>query len=1023
MSRIKILHPNEIKIYDAPPQFSGEERKSAFHITTVLKENLEAIRTPTNKVGFLLQYAYFKITSRFYAVAKFEPRDITAATKILGYESEQVDLQTKYIRTTNSQHQEMIRTLFGFKPFDEHARNLLVSKENMLCRTHVNPRVAFGVLVEFLSEKRVEGVPYYVIQEVISEAINDNETGLADSLSALLSDEQKEILDGLLEPEPDDSGLSPIENSRSKLTILRTINHSLKPQKIKDSVSRFLFFKTTYEQLLPVYKQMNLSAETIRYFAETAIRGQSFQFKRREDSRFLYLICFVEYQYFRYNDVLIDVFVQSCQNNLNRSRQRHRDELYDREIVQRGTTKESEKFSIQYCEIIEKIGTVLENHTLTLREQNRQIKEIIDAIPVAEIKAKFTKSVESSRTKKHDEEFALILESNSIQLQNRVSRIAQEISFDKESSNAHLFEAVAYFKQKGSEIGNKPPLLFLEESDQDAVFDSEGKLRVSLYKALLFQAMMIGMKSGALNLTYSYRYKNFDSYLIEKERWQREKDELIRQAGLSDLVSFETVIDKLRKMEHLHFTQTNENIIAKKNGHISFLPDGSYRVQTPKVEQIAMPSLSELLPKEQIISLYEVLSAISKASPFLQSFLHWQVKNNKGRPSDQLFLAGIMGYGCNIGINRIANISQGISPRSLENVVNWYFSQENIESANNAILELTNRLQLMPIYKKEKGQTHTSSDGQKFNCAVDSLNAAYSHKYFGTGKGVTVYSFIDESHRLFHSTVITPSERDAAYVIDGIMKNDVVQSSIHSTDTHGYTEIIFGVCHLLGVSFAPRIKKFQEQQLYSILPKNEWAKEGYKILPKGQIDLKLLENHWDDILRFIATIKLKEATASQLFKRLSSYSRQHPLYRALNQFGRIIKSIFLLQYIDDLELRQSIEKQLNKIESSNKFAKAVFYARNQEFYYATREEQSISEGCKRLIENAIICWNYLFLSQKIAQTTSPRMKEYLLEIVRSGSIISWQHINMQGMFDFTESSLANSIVFDLDAIMKFSLAG
>jgi len=51
------------------------------------------------------------------------------------------------------------------------------------------------------------------------------------------------------------------------------------------------------------------------------------------------------------------------------------------------------------------------------------------------------------------------------------------------------------------------------------------------------------------------------------------------------------------------------------------------------------------------------------------------------------------------------------------------------------------------------------------------------------------------------------------------------------------------------------------------------------------------------------------------------------------------------------------------------------------------------------------------------------MKEYLLEIVRSGSIISWQHINMQGMFDFTESSLANSIVFDLDAIMKFSLAG
>ena len=76
----------------------------------------------------------------------------------------------------------------------------------------------------------------------------------------------------------------------------------------------------------------------------------------------------------------------------------------------------------------------------------------------------------------------------------------------------------------------------------------------------------------------------------------------------------------------------------------------------------------------------------------------------------------------------------------------------------------------------------------------------------------------------------------------------------------------------------------------------------------------------------MATIKLKEATASQLFKRLSSYAKHHPLYRALKEFGRIIKSVFILKYYDDLSLRQRIEKQLNRIELSNKFAKAVFFA-------------------------------------------------------------------------------------------------
>jgi len=112
-------------------------------------------------------------------------------------------------------------------------------------------------------------------------------------------------------------------------------------------------------------------------------------------------------------------------------------------------------------------------------------------------------------------------------------------------------------------------------------------------------------------------------------------------------------------------------------------------------------------------------------------------------------------------------------------------------------------------------------------------------------------------------------------------------------------------------------------------------------------------------LRFLVTIRLKETTASQLFRRLSSYSRQHPLYRALKEFGKIIKTFFLLKYIDDVELRQAIEKQLNKLESSNRFGKAVFYGNNQEFQQPTKEEQLIAEGCKRLIENAVICWNYL----------------------------------------------------------------
>jgi TnpA family transposase len=412
---------------------------------------------------------------------------------------------------------------------------------------------------------------------------------------------------------------------------------------------------------------------------------------------------------------------------------------------------------------------------------------------------------------------------------------------------------------------------------------------------------------------------------------------------------------------------------------------------------------------------------LNKISQFTDCFEYWQHKHAREKPDNKVFFAGITGYGCNLGIPETAQIARNINPSELENTANWYFNHENIIRANDKILSLLDRLQLPKLFKRNQAVTHTSSDGQKFGIGVDSLNAGYSYKYFGQNKGVSIYSFIDECHRLFYSTVINSAERESAYVIDGLMHNDVVQSDIHSTDTHGYSEMIFGVTHLLGISFAPRIKTFQEQNLYSFESPSALKALGYHVLPTETINLKLISEQWDQILRFIATIKLKENSASQLFRRLSSYSKQHPLYRALKQFGRIIKTLFLLKYIDDVELRQMIEKQLNKLESSNKFGKAVFHGNNQEFQLSTKEEQLIADGCKRLIENAIICWNYLYLSKKMNEASSDAEKDTMTKTIKNGSVITWQHINLQGEYDFSEENLKNPIEFQLTELLELQV--
>lgn len=150
-------------------------------------------------------------------------------------------------------------------------------------------------------------------------------------------------------------------------------------------------------------------------------------------------------------------------------------------------------------------------------------------------------------------------------------------------------------------------------------------------------------------------------------------------------------------------------------------------------------------------------------------------------------------------------------------------------------------------------------------------------------------------------------------------------------------------------------------------------------------------------------------TASQLFKRLNSYSKQHPLYRALKEFGKIQKTLFILKYGDDLEFRQAIEKQLNKVESSNKFSKAVSFGHSHEFIQSEKEDQEIAEACRRLIKNAIVCWNYLYLSRELAAEKNETRRAQLLDAIRHGSVTTWAHFNLHGEFDFSDERMVDSI--------------
>ncbi|MDH5729273.1 MAG: transposase [Gammaproteobacteria bacterium] len=220
---------------------------------------------------------------------------------------------------------------------------------------------------------------------------------------------------------------------------------------------------------------------------------------------------------------------------------------------------------------------------------------------------------------------------------------------------------------------------------------------------------------------------------------------------------------------------------------------------------------------------------------------------------------------------------------------------------------------------------------------------------------------------------------------------------------------------------APRLKNLARQRIYGFSARKSYAKKGYPLLPSRTIDTKLILKHWDDILRFMATIATNHTSASQLFKRLNSYTKSHPLYKALQEFGRIIKSIFILSYYHDVELRQRIQKQLNRVEQTNKFSNAVFFDNDQAFQDGTKEEQELSTACMVLIQNCIILWNYMYLSNLILDTEDMEQRSAIIEAITQGSVITWAHVNLRGEYDFTRKA-ANDPKFDYQKIKQLKLS-
>ena len=248
--------------------------------------------------------------------------------------------------------------------------------------------------------------------------------------------------------------------------------------------------------------------------------------------------------------------------------------------------------------------------------------------------------------------------------------------------------------------------------------------------------------------------------------------------------------------------------------------------------------------------------------------------------------------------------------------------------------------------------------------------------------------------------MIGPNEHESHHLYDILYGNET-NVSIHKVtgDTHSINQANFVALDSIDIAFIPHIKHIQEAatQLYSA---HEPAHYQGLIKPMGKINQSLIQSEKQGITRILLSLLLQENTQSVIIRKLSSHKRYSRLRAALWEYNKIFKSIHVLNLINDMQLRKVIKTARNRTESYHQLQGAIRKVYSGVFKGTKIIDNAISNQATRLVANAIIAYNAMFLEEVYQRLVLKFGEKIAKFILMSISPVAWQHFLFTGRYHF-----------------------
>jgi TnpA family transposase len=541
--------------------------------------------------------------------------------------------------------------------------------------------------------------------------------------------------------------------------------------------------------------------------------------------------------------------------------------------------------------------------------------------------------------------------------------------------------------------GERVPLDGVARPDwREAVIDERGRVERVGYELCVLDALRNALRRREIWVEGSSRHRNPEADLPVDFDLHRD----VHYAAIRQPTDPAAFTDGLRQRLDAALTRLAEAIRTGAAGGVRVTTRrGQVWTRVPRQPKQPEPAGLEALKAEVqrrwgVIDLLDVLKDADWLTGFTDEFTSAATREHVDRDTlRKRLLLDCFALGTNVGIRRIVTAGDhGQTEAQLRRARRLFITRDNLRAAVTRVVNdtLTAR---DPTWWGEG--TACASDAKKFGAWESNLMTEWHNRY--KGPGIMIYWHVERKSVCVYSQVRSASSSEVAAMMEGLLRHgtDAEVESV-STDTHGASIVGFAFTHLLGYRLLPRLKNIGSARLYR--PYDGAAYPGLDGVLSRPIRWELIAQQYDQMVKYATALRLGTAEAEQVLRRFTRPGPKHPTYQAIEELGRVVRTLFICEYLSSPELRREIHEALQIVEQWNAANLALRYGRDAELPGVDREHVEVSALALHLLQSALVLINTRLLDRVLEE---PVWAQRMTEHDRRGlSPLFWSNVALYG---------------------------